>query len=172
MLVRRLVGKRTFASSRSQRGAMERFLNQSSKMRQPSAIRALQPLLKVPGMISLGGGMPNPSTFPISTIQIQLKAGGETIQLTAQETEMALQYSQTAGLPELLEILAQLQRSVHNRPSVQANNQICITTGSQDGLYKAFQMVLSEGDSLLAESPTYSGTLALLRPMQCRIFGT
>ncbi len=42
----------------------ESFLTRRSKARKPSAIRALQPLLRIPGMISLGGGFPNPSSFP------------------------------------------------------------------------------------------------------------
>ena len=33
------------------------YLSRQSKLREPSPIRALQPLVKIPGMISLGGGM-------------------------------------------------------------------------------------------------------------------
>ncbi len=49
------------------------FLSRSSARRKPSPIRALQPLLKIPGIISLGGGMPNPQTFPIDGISFSLK---------------------------------------------------------------------------------------------------
>ena len=38
-----------------------------------------------------------------------------------------------------------------------------MTTGSQDALGKAFDMLLGEGDSLLCEAPTYSGSLAYLQ---------
>ena len=34
----------------------EHHLSQTARLREPSAIRALQPLLARPGMISLGGG--------------------------------------------------------------------------------------------------------------------
>ena len=40
---------------------------------------------------------------------------------------------------------------------------ITVTTGSQDALGKAFDMLLGEGDSLLCEAPTYSGSLAYLQ---------
>lgn len=40
------------------------FLTARSKARKPSPIRALQPLLAIPGMINFGSGMPNASLFP------------------------------------------------------------------------------------------------------------
>ena len=54
------------------------FLSNASLKRQPSAIRALMPLLKIPGMISLGGGMPNPQTFPFKKMIVEVE-GGEFI---------------------------------------------------------------------------------------------
>lgn len=57
----------------------------------------LQPLLKIPGMISLGGGMPNPATFPLEGLSLQLKGHAQPLQLTAEETQEMLQYSATTG---------------------------------------------------------------------------
>jgi DNA-binding transcriptional MocR family regulator len=79
-----------------------------SAARQPSAIRALQPLLAVPGMISLGGGMPNPQTFPVTGISLSLRSG-ETLNLDTVTSATALQYSPTPGLPSLLSHLNRLQ---------------------------------------------------------------
>lgn len=42
----------------------ESFLTARSNARKPSPIRALQPLLAIPGMINFGSGMPNASLFP------------------------------------------------------------------------------------------------------------
>lgn len=39
-----------------------------------------------------------------------------------------------------------------------------MTNGSQDGLSKAFDMLLEDGDSVLVEDPTYSGSLASIKP--------
>lgn len=58
----------------------EDYLSTISRRRKPSAIRALQPLLSIPGMISLGGGMPNPKTFPITSLQFTIE-GQEVILL-------------------------------------------------------------------------------------------
>jgi len=48
------------------------YLSSAASRRKPSAIRALMPLLKVPGMISLGGGMPNPDTFPFKKLTVRI----------------------------------------------------------------------------------------------------
>ncbi len=70
------------------------FLSRVSTRREPSAIRALQPLLAVPGMISLGGGMPNPESFPFKRIDVEMKSG-ESITLEGAVLEEAMQYSAT-----------------------------------------------------------------------------
>jgi DNA-binding transcriptional MocR family regulator len=33
-------------------------------------------------------------------------------------------------------------------------SKVCVTTGSQEALARAFEMLLNEGDTLLSESPT------------------
>jgi len=40
---------------------IEHFVTALNSRRQASPIRALMPLLQLPGMISLGGGLPNPA---------------------------------------------------------------------------------------------------------------
>jgi len=67
------------------------FLSPSSRERRPSAIRALMPLLKLPGMISLGGGMPNPSTFPFSKVSVEL-VDGRSYALEGDRLAEGLQY--------------------------------------------------------------------------------
>eukprot|EP01094_Clydonella_sp_ATCC50884_P004313 TRINITY_DN13341_c0_g1_i2.p1 TRINITY_DN13341_c0_g1~~TRINITY_DN13341_c0_g1_i2.p1 ORF type:complete len:319 (+),score=71.50 TRINITY_DN13341_c0_g1_i2:202-1158(+) len=44
-----------------------------------------------------------------------------------------------------------------------------VTTGSQDGLSKAFDMLIDEGDPVLVEDPTYSGALAALLPLRANL---
>ncbi len=48
---------------------------------------------------------------------------------------------------------------------------VCVTGGSQDGLAKIFEMLLDETRSLIVESPTYSGALAFLKPLGCKLVG-
>ena len=83
-----------------------------------------------PGVISLGGGMPNPETFPFSGIKVELKSG-DTIELTPQEVSQALQYSATPGLPELVRRLSNMQLAEHSPPAAAKGFQLSITVGSQ-----------------------------------------
>jgi len=141
----------------------EDYLSARSAAREPSAIRALQPLLSIPGMISLGGGMPNFDTFPFKRFTTELKDG--TILELSGEAQLneCLQYSVTGGLPRLVKHLEQLQLKEHSPPLGKA--RLCVTTGSADALGKAFDMLLEPGDNLLVESATFSGSLAYLKPM-------
>jgi kynurenine/2-aminoadipate aminotransferase len=166
----KLAGGRSYAGlpAQSRVDDYSRFISKVSAARQPSAIRALMPLLKVPGMISLGGGLPNPSTFPFQSIKVTTVAGA-TFDLCGASLTEALQYSPTAGLPSLLQHLDTLQAHFHGVRQVP--NGALVTTGSQDALSKAFEMVLDPGDALLVEAPTYSGSLAFLRPLGARLVG-
>lgn len=58
-----MAAARTFATATALPD-YDSFLTARSKARKPSPIRALQPLLAIPGMINFGSGMPNASLFP------------------------------------------------------------------------------------------------------------
>ncbi|KAI9141627.1 kynurenine/alpha-aminoadipate aminotransferase [Paraphysoderma sedebokerense] len=137
------------------------FIAPLSASRKPSAIRAIQPLMKIPGMISLAGGLPNPDTFPVEGVTIKLKSG-KTVELTKEEVGEMLQYGPTSGHPILHNFLTQLTQQTHTPPSP---FQLHIGNGSQDLISKTIYAILSPGDTVIIEKPCYSGTLAILRPM-------
>jgi kynurenine/2-aminoadipate aminotransferase len=150
----------------------ESYLSARSKARRPSAIRALQPLLAEPGMISLGGGMPNKATFPFESISVGLKGGG-TFELDGDDLVEVLQYSGTRGLGSLIPHLVDIQTAEHGTVTPQPH-EICVSTGSQDGLSKAFDLFTADGfreAPVLVEKPTYSGSLAYLQPTGTRLVG-
>jgi kynurenine/2-aminoadipate aminotransferase len=157
------------SSGRRRIFSYDQYISKRSLLRRPSAIRELQPLLTIPGMISLGGGMPNKEMFPFQRITAELKDGTSIEIVTPETVDEALQYSQTPGIPRLLRHLEDIQSREHGRSS--ETTRICVTTGSQDALAKAFDMLLNDGDSLIIESPTYSGSLAYLEPMSCHLVG-
>jgi kynurenine/2-aminoadipate aminotransferase len=150
------------------------LFTETSKRRQPSAIRAIFPLLGIPGMVSFGGGMPNPSTFPMTkvTVDVRSSTGGgpdKTLTLEGASLASALQYSGTPGYPALQVWLCKLQQRVHGvacgAPESNATHDVTVTTGSQDGLAKVFEMVVAPGDTMLVEEASYSGSLAFLTPL-------
>uniref|UniRef100_A0AAZ3QKG6 Aminotransferase class I/classII large domain-containing protein n=1 Tax=Oncorhynchus tshawytscha TaxID=74940 RepID=A0AAZ3QKG6_ONCTS len=148
-----------------------RFLTAVSAARKPSPIRMLSK--SPPSMISLAAGAPNPNTFPFHSCSIQVKNGD---MLTFDETMMkrALQYSASSGIPELLTWMKALQKNLHNPPTANYSAEkgkmdMCVTTGSQEGLCKVFEMLVNPGDNVLLDAPTYSGTLAALQPLGCNL---
>ncbi|KAJ3155817.1 hypothetical protein HDU89_005375 [Geranomyces variabilis] len=145
-----------------------RFIQPRSAARQPSAIRALLPLMSLPGMISLGGGNPNAEMFPFKELTFTLKedVGGGQVNIPASQLEKALQYSPTNGIPEFVSWLKSLQSSVHAPPY--ETYDVCVGNGSQDVLTKTFEMLLGKGDHLLIEAPAYVGSLAFLKPLGCK----
>eukprot|EP00041_Stephanoeca_diplocostata_P017690 m.362289 g.362289 ORF g.362289 m.362289 type:complete len:469 (-) comp20786_c1_seq2:868-2274(-) len=143
------------------------YFSPHSLLRQPSAIRDLQKHVAKPGMISLGGGSPNPATFPWATMTFKTKEGVD-LKLTEEETVTALQYSATPGLAKLRDTLQHLQKRFHHP---QIPTDIAVTTGSQEALSRAFEMLLGPSDSLLVENPTYSGSLAFLNATDTHLAG-
>lgn len=146
------------------------YFTAESARRKPSAIRALQPLVSLPGMISLGGGMPNSALFPFKKMSLTLE-DGSVIESSGAELNAALQYSPTPGLPDLVKRLTIMQRAEHQPPEYEGGFSVAVVPGSQDGLAKIFDMLVSEEDSLLIEAPTYSGTLAALEAKGCNLVG-
>ncbi|XP_068164280.1 kynurenine/alpha-aminoadipate aminotransferase, mitochondrial isoform X2 [Antennarius striatus] len=152
-----------------------RFLTAASAARRPSPIRVLTELQQrsPPTLISLAGGAPNPDTFPFQSATIEVK-NGPPITFNKTIMKRALQYSSSSGLPELLTWMKNLQKNLHNPPTISytpENGQMdmCVTTGSQEGLCKVFEMLVNPGDNVLLDSPTYPGTLAALQPLGCNI---
>jgi len=164
-------------SSAAQVGASRRivdympFLSLTSVRRQPSPIRSLQPYMDTPGMISLGGGMPNASFFPIAGLEVRL-VGGTVLPLVAADVSSALQYSSSYGITEFVQWLKAHQTHLHHPPYASEKDwNVCVTTGSSDANAKAFEMLINPGDHVLVENPTYSGSLAALRPLGCTLVG-
>lgn len=152
-----------------------RFITAVSAARRTSPIRALTELMQrsPPSLISLAGGVPNPNTFPFRTASITI-GNGTTVEIGEDLMKRALQYSASSGIPELLSWLKNLQKSLHNPPTVdykpdEGQMEICVTTGSQEGLSKVFEMLINPGDTVLLDAPTYPGTLSALRPLGCNI---
>uniref|UniRef100_A0A8C7SNH5 Kynurenine/alpha-aminoadipate aminotransferase, mitochondrial n=1 Tax=Oncorhynchus mykiss TaxID=8022 RepID=A0A8C7SNH5_ONCMY len=151
-----------------------RFLTAVSAARKPSPIRILTDIQQrsPPSMISLAAGAPNPNTFPFHSCSFQVKNGD---MITFDETMMkrALQYSASSGIPELLTWMKALQKYLHNPPTANSAEKgqmdMCVTTGSQEGLCKVFEMLVNPGDNVLLDAPTYSGTLAALQPLGCNL---
>lgn len=142
------------------------FLSEHAKNRLPSPIRGLFHHEKVPGMVSMLAGKPNPGLFPITSIAITVRSPldgvtEKTIELKGETLEEALQYGPTHGIPRAHKWFMGLQEVAHNRPQA-PDWDLSVGAGSQDLIYKAFLALLNPGESVLVEAPVYAGVVPLL----------
>ena len=117
---------------------------------QGSAIRSLLKVTQQPGIISLGGGMPSPASFPIDAIRAAYDAE------LAENGPAAVQYSTTEGESPLREWVAEREtaKGVPTDP-----DDVLITAGSQQALDLIAKAFVEPGAPVLVQSPTYLGAL-------------
>ena len=122
-----------------------------------NAIREILKVVSQPGMMSLAGGIPAPQSFPLE----MLHGLSETV--LAKYGAAALQYDRTEGFGPLRESLVDHL----DCNGIQAgSDDILIASGSQ-GVLNALGMVLiSKGDRVAVEAPTYLGALQAFNPYE------
>ena len=120
-----------------------------------SAIRELFKLLGKPGIISFAGGFPDSAMFDVDGIRIAANAA------LTQEPGAALQYGATEGHQPLREQLAKFMRS--KGVVSLAPEQLIVTTGSQQALDLLGKTMISPGDKVIVEGPTFLATIQCFR---------
>ncbi len=120
-----------------------------------SAIRELFKLLGKPGIISFAGGFPDSAMFDVDGIQAAVN------QALAEEPGAALQYGATEGYQPLREQLSQFMAS-KGAQGVAPENLI-VTTGSQQALDLLGKTLISPGDKVIVEGPTFLATIQCFR---------
>ncbi|KRD15232.1 aspartate aminotransferase [Acidovorax sp. Root267] len=120
-----------------------------------SAIRELFKLLGKPGIISFAGGFPDSAMFDVEGIRAASNAALD------EEPGGALQYGATEGYNPLREQLAAFMAS-KGAQDVAADNLI-VTTGSQQALDLLGKTLISPGDKVIVEGPTFLATIQCFR---------
>jgi 2-aminoadipate transaminase len=125
----------------------ENFFAKRTSLLKASEIRQLLKWVAEGGIISFGGGMPSPSTFPRQQI-IEIITEGIN-----EHGDKLLQYGTTQGLKELRsELKTFMEWRGINVPSI---DNILVLSGSQQGLDLFGKVFIDEGDVVLMELPTY-----------------
>lgn len=122
-----------------------------AKLMKAAEIREFLKLVESSEIISLAGGMPDPTLFP----KEELAEIARDVLLT--HTDKSLQYSAIEGIPEFREVLIKLAKE-EGIKNIKAEN-IIITTASQQGLSLIAQVFLNPGDTIIVEAPSYLGAL-------------
>ena len=120
-----------------------------------SAIRELFKLLGKPGIISFAGGFPDSAMFDVDGIREASNAA------LAQDPGAALQYGATEGFGPLREQLAHFMGQKGAKDVTP--EQLIVTTGSQQALDLLGKTLISPGDKVIVEGPTFLATIQCFR---------
>ena len=104
-----------------------------------------------PGVLSMMGGFPNPSTFPTEVLDEIVT------RLVRDDPGAALQYTASEGIPSVREYLCDRQQELQGRrPELP---ELIVTSGGMEAIALACQSMIDPGDAILVEAPTYLGAL-------------
>lgn len=140
-----------------------RFLSSTGRQLAESAIRRMGTVVAgSTDLVSFAPGYPAPELFPwaeLKEISSALLDGADPA---------ALQYGPTRGYPPLLETIVGLsaERGITSSP-----DQLLITSGSQQGIDLIARVMVSPGDVVLVELPTFTGGIAAFRNAQAELVG-
>ncbi len=125
-------------------------LAKRSKYLRSNIIRDMLRVANQPGMIALGGGNPAIESFPLALMP-QLMTD-----VMRNHAAVALQYCDTQGYPPLREALATW---LAGQGIPATNDNVIITTGSQNALDLIAKLLIDNGSQVIGEQPTYLGAL-------------
>lgn len=130
----------------------------------PSAIRAVQKkIMAKEGVISFAAGLPAADLFPVQAFQ------HATNTVFDQQGCKAMQYGMSQGYMPLIQALV---KRMEIKQQIKSDaSEVVISTGSQQGLFLSAMALLNEGDTVIAENPSYLGAFNAFRGFGAKFFG-
>ena len=130
----------------------ESKFSDNARAMKASEIRELLKLTNKPGMISLAGGLPDPTTFPKEIIKKLVTDAVDNNHVSS------LQYGRTEGVPALRKIISEKFHGGKVNPE-----HILISSGSQQALDTIGKVFIDPGDRIITSAPTYLGAITAFR---------
>jgi 2-aminoadipate transaminase len=127
-----------------------------------SAIRELFKLLGKPGIISFAGGFPDPALFDVEGLQMSADA------VLSHNPGPVLQYGATEGWGPLRE---QISHFMAGKGATVGPDALIVTTGSQQALDLIGKTMISPGDKVIVEAPTFLATIQCFRLYGAHLIG-
>ncbi|MEM7030517.1 MAG: PLP-dependent aminotransferase family protein [Chloroflexota bacterium] len=137
---------------------LEHLLSQRTERMGANAIREILKVVSQPGMVSLAGGIPAADSFPMAVF------GDITSAVLEQYGSRALQYDATEGFAPLQEALS-LYLADHKQIACKPSD-ILIFSGSQGILDGVGKILITKGDIIALESPSYLGAISAFNPYE------
>ncbi|MBS7806359.1 PLP-dependent aminotransferase family protein [Variovorax sp. PCZ-1] len=127
-----------------------------------SAIREIFKLLGKPGIISLAGGFPDANLFDVEGIR------EASVKALADNPGAVLQYGATEGHDPLRDEIA---RYMAGKGAKVERSGLITTTGSQQALDLIGKTMISPGDKVIVEAPTFLATIQCFRLYGANLIG-
>ena len=135
----------------------ENLLAHRTEKMKNNTIREILKVVSQPGMVSLAGGIPAPESFPLKIMESLVKTVMEKY------SSGAFQYDLTEGFTPLRNVLSKYLA----QKGIKADtNEILISSGSQGLLDAAGKVLISKGDKIAVEAPTYLGAISAFNPYE------
>jgi len=122
-----------------------------------NVIREILKVVSQPGMVSLAGGIPAPESFPMEIMR------DLTSIVIDKYASKAFQYDPTEGFGPLREALVDYLRQKGIKST---KEEILVASGSQGVLDAIGKVLISKGDLVAVEAPTYLGALQAFTPYE------
>ena len=113
--------------------------------------------------INFASMSPTPDLFPIEEFKKVL------IEVLDRDSGLAFLYPEITGYDPLRDSISKFLRENYN--TIVNKDQILITSGGQQGLDIISKTLISPGDCIFVENPTYSGALATFKSRGAKIVG-
>jgi 2-aminoadipate transaminase len=139
--------------------AFEELLAKRTNRMAASAVREILKVATSPGVVSLAGGLPAAESFPLDIME---ELTGTVL---AKYGARALQYDASEGFGPLREALS---GHLAARGVRAAAEEILVFSGSQGVLDGIGKILVSPGDVIAVEAPTYLGALQAFNPYEPR----
>lgn len=141
----------------------EHFLSTTGRHLHESAIRRMGTVVaKTEDLVSFAAGYPDPRLFPWDDFR-DIANG-----LLTGKDGTVLQYGPTRGFKPLLEATLGVMAGRGISASLE---QLMITSGSQQGIDLVARVLISPGDVVLVELPSYTGGISAFKNMQAELAG-
>lgn len=153
-------------------------LSREARARKSSSLKGAMKYL-TPGTISLCGGLPSSEYFPFEELSFDVPTAPEfnsrqtttiksrkhdvTDGKSSIDLNIALNYGQSMGPPQLLRYLTEHTEIVHRPPY--SNWEICLTQGNTSALDIALRMLCERGDAVIFEEYSFSSAIETALPI-------
>ncbi|KAL8776794.1 MAG: hypothetical protein Q9213_008131 [Squamulea squamosa] len=167
----------------------DHILSQESLMREFSSLKAASQLLKTPGLISLGGGLPSSTVFPFEYLEFKVPKPPNFSESETKDSDLlvrsgkhdaaegksiydihiAFNYGQATGSVQLLRFVTEHTEIVHHPPY--QDWQCTLTVGSTSALEMALRTFSSRGDYMMTEEYSFCTALETASPLGVKCLG-